>query len=134
MSDVNSSVLLVVILLVSGCLSVWVARLAAQVRALQRDVDRLVPRPPGRDRGSLPKAAQPTPLQAASAERAGLSAEGELLVRQALQDGDRIEAVKFVRGETGMGLEDRHPSGIATSDQERAKQSSRVVGSIVALS
>ena len=50
----------------------------------------------------------PTPLQATSAERVGLSAEGELLVRQALQDGDRIEAVKFIREETGMGLRDAH--------------------------
>ena len=44
----------------------------------------------------------------ASAERAGLSVEGELLVRQALQDGDRIEAVKFIREETGMGLKEAH--------------------------
>ena len=107
-TGVNSSVLLVVVVLVSGCLSVWVARLAAQVRALQRDVDRLVPSAPGRQRESLPNVEAATPLQAASAERAGLSVEGELLVRQALQDGDRIEAVKFIREETGMGLKEAH--------------------------
>ncbi len=107
-TGVNSSVLLVVVVLVWGCLSVWVARLAAQVRALQRDVDRLVPSPPGRQRGSLTTVATATPLQATSAARVGLSVEGELLVRQALQDGDRIEAVKFVREETGMGLKEAH--------------------------
>ena len=29
-------------------------------------------------------------------------------MRQALHDGDRIEAVKFIREETGMGLRDAH--------------------------
>ena len=100
--------MLVVIVLVVGVLAVWVARLSAQVGGLQRHVDRLVPGPPGHDRGSSPTVPPPTPLQAASAERAGLSAEGELLVRQALHDGDRIEAVKFIREETGMGLREAH--------------------------
>ena len=29
-------------------------------------------------------------------------------MRQALQDGDRVEAVKFIREETGMGLREAH--------------------------
>jgi ribosomal protein L7/L12 len=105
---VDSSVLLVVLVLVVGVLAVWVARLSSQVRALQRRVDQLVPGPSAHDRGSSPTVPPPTPLQATSAERVGLSAEGELLVRQALHDGDRIEAVKFIREETGMGLRDAH--------------------------
>jgi ribosomal protein L7/L12 len=104
---VDSSVLLVVLVLVVGVLAVWVARLSSEVRALQRRVDQLVPGPSAHDRGSSPTV-PPTPLQATSAERVGLSAEGELLVRQALHDGDRIEAVKFIREETGMGLRDAH--------------------------
>ena len=48
------------------------------------------------------------PWRPKAADRVGLSAEGELLVRQALQDGDRIEAVKFIREETGMGLKEAH--------------------------
>ena len=104
----SSTVLLVVILLVLGPLAVWVSRLSGQVRGLQRDVDRLTSDPSAPHRGPAPTVAPTTPLQAASAERAGLSAEGELLVRQALQGADRLEAVTFVREETGMGLREAH--------------------------
>ena len=104
----NSTVLFVVILLVLGPLAVWVARPSGQVRGLQQTVDRLVSDPSAGNRGPAPTVAPPTPLEAAGAQRAGLSADGEHLVRQALQDGDRIEAVKYVREETGMGLREAH--------------------------
>lgn len=79
--------------------------LLVRVRRLEQRIDRLAPSPLNSHR--TPSSTVPAiPLEADMAGRFGLSAEGQQLVRMALQDGQKIKAVKFVCDETGMALKE----------------------------
>lgn len=98
--------LVFVLAAINVVLVVSVVRLRTQLGRVRQRIDQIAPSPIVDARLSAPTV--PPRDRARTVDDGGraLSAEAMIRVRRALRDGQKIEAVRIVRDETGMGLRD----------------------------